>query len=350
MLGYITPNAWLTNYYGVQLRHHLLENSSFKCLVDLEPTKVFQKAVVDTVITILAKERTSANQEKKTEVWRGTKDYRIIYQFEASPSTWEADTEAIINLQADPRESILLARLEHSNVTLGNLVEYSQGVIPYKTKADGQANLYIAAKPRNKTWLPLIESASQVRRYEVDKPTAFIHYGPQLWCAREPRFFSQPKILFHRLRKKLPKQLVGGFDDSGVVNRHSLSNLIARPDTPGNTLLAVLGLFNSTLTNWWFVKRYGLLMEIGGFKVARFPLPINWNDSHNRIVPLVEAMLDLHKGLAAARDTGERERLQRLIDSTDQQIDTLVYELYGLTLEEIAIVEGKAGQNQTTLR
>ena len=35
----------------------------------------------------------------------------------------------------------------------------------------------------------------------------------------------------------------------------------------------------------------------------------------------------------------EKERLQRQIDVTDQQIDTLVYELYGLTEEEIGVVE-----------
>ncbi len=37
----------------------------------------------------------------------------------------------------------------------------------------------------------------------------------------------------------------------------------------------------------------------------------------------------------------ELERLQRLIDSTDKQIDALVYELYELTPEEIAVVESK---------
>ncbi len=51
-------------------------------------------------------------------------------------------------------------------------------------------------------------------------------------------------------------------------------------------------------------------------------------------------MLEPHKRLAAARGSGEKERLQRLIGSTDRQIDALVYELYGLTDEEIAIVEG----------
>jgi len=33
--------------------------------------------------------------------------------------------------------------------------------------------------------------------------------------------------------------------------------------------------------------------------------------------------------------------IQRQIDGTDREIDRLVYELYGLTKDEIAIVEGK---------
>ncbi|MHB8846309.1 MAG: hypothetical protein ACYC7L_16365 [Nitrospirota bacterium] len=37
----------------------------------------------------------------------------------------------------------------------------------------------------------------------------------------------------------------------------------------------------------------------------------------------------------------EKTALQRQIDATDRQIDQLVYELYGLTEDEIKIVEGK---------
>jgi hypothetical protein len=58
------------------------------------------------------------------------------------------------------------------------------------------------------------------------------------------------------------------------------------------------------------------------------------------MVALVEQMLDLQKRKAVAKDAANQERLQRLIDSTDKQIDALVYDLYGLTPEEIAIVEG----------
>ncbi len=59
-----------------------------------------------------------------------------------------------------------------------------------------------------------------------------------------------------------------------------------------------------------------------------------------RLVRLVEQMLDLHKRLAATTLEGDREAYQRQIDATDREIDKLVYELYGLTREEIAIVEG----------
>ena len=56
--------------------------------------------------------------------------------------------------------------------------------------------------------------------------------------------------------------------------------------------------------------------------------------------PLVERMLELHKR-PAARLPQEKESLQREIESTDGAIDGLVYELYGLTEEEVKIVEGK---------
>ena len=55
------------------------------------------------------------------------------------------------------------------------------------------------------------------------------------------------------------------------------------------------------------------------------------------MVSLVETMLQLHK--RAPRTPQEQEMVKRDIEITDRQIDNLVYELYGLSEEEIAIVE-----------
>jgi hypothetical protein len=55
----------------------------------------------------------------------------------------------------------------------------------------------------------------------------------------------------------------------------------------------------------------------------------------------VERMLDLHERLAAATTPADKAFYQRQIDATDREIDALVYELYGLTEEEIVVVEGR---------
>jgi len=47
--------------------------------------------------------------------------------------------------------------------------------------------------------------------------------------------------------------------------------------------------------------------------------------------------------LPRAKTPHRRNVLQRQIDATDRQIDQLVYEFYGLTDKEIAIVEGAIG-------
>ena len=54
---------------------------------------------------------------------------------------------------------------------------------------------------------------------------------------------------------------------------------------------------------------------------------------------LAEQMLELHKKLGGAKLSSEKEMIQRRIDATDSDIDRLVYEFYGLTDEEIKIVE-----------
>ena len=51
-------------------------------------------------------------------------------------------------------------------------------------------------------------------------------------------------------------------------------------------------------------------------------------------------MLVLTPKLRAAKSDKERATLQNAVSATDRQIDQLVYELYDLTPEEIALVEG----------
>jgi len=119
-----------------------------------------------------------------------------------------------------------------------------------------------------------------------------------------------------------------------------------------NVLLSIhyiLGLLNSSLLDW-IAKSINSRFSSGYYSFNRQyieQLPIRTIDfsdpedkkRHDSMVELVEAMLSLNKQLATAKTAHEKTALQRQIDATDKQIDTLVYELYGLTDDEIKIVE-----------
>jgi hypothetical protein len=121
----------------------------------------------------------------------------------------------------------------------------------------------------------------------------------------------------------------------------------------------VVGILNSKLSDSCIRQMtnqfHGGYFAVNKQALERLPFRlIKFSDSadkalYDKMVTFVEQMLDLYKCKAVAKDVAEQGRLQRLIDSTDQQIDALVYELYGLTPEEIAIVEGAAkGKERST--
>jgi hypothetical protein len=110
-----------------------------------------------------------------------------------------------------------------------------------------------------------------------------------------------------------------------------------------------LGVLNSRLA-WWFVSNTGYVLRGGYYAfttdyLGPFPVPTVSPSRkadkarHDKMVELVERMLDLHKQLPKAKTPHEQESLTRTIAATDNRIDALVYELYGLTEEEVGIVE-----------
>jgi len=110
-----------------------------------------------------------------------------------------------------------------------------------------------------------------------------------------------------------------------------------------------MGLLNSRLLTFRFrhigkLKSNGIL-EYFWNSVSKLPIRrIDFSDRedmarYDRIVQLVQQVLSLHERLSAARVSREKTIIQHQINATDHQIDRLVYELYGLTEEEIEIIE-----------
>jgi len=62
---------------------------------------------------------------------------------------------------------------------------------------------------------------------------------------------------------------------------------------------------------------------------------------HDNLVALVDTMLELQEKYHEARMEQDKELYERQIKMVDVQIDRLVYDLYGLTEEEVKVVEGE---------
>ncbi|MCK4824783.1 restriction endonuclease subunit R, partial [bacterium] len=151
--------------------------------------------------------------------------------------------------------------------------------------------------------------------------------------------FEQPKIIYPNICKR-PEFT---FDEAGWYTNQKCF-IISIPDK------YLLGILNSSITFLLFQlllpKLRGDFYEPSYVYIKDFPIRLidsadpTDKHRHDRMVELVEQMLDLNKQLAEVKVPQDKTVLQRQIETTDRQIDELVYELYGLTDEEIRIVEG----------
>ncbi|MCL6752460.1 hypothetical protein KBT16_16410 [Nostoc sp. CCCryo 231-06] len=112
----------------------------------------------------------------------------------------------------------------------------------------------------------------------------------------------------------------------------------------------ILGLLNSKILDF-YLKNISTTIRGGFFRyftqfIEQLPIRlIDFSNSqekniYNQIIQLVEQMLYLHQQLNKGQSPPAKKRIQQQIKATDRQINQLVYELYGLTDEEILIVEG----------
>jgi hypothetical protein len=164
---------------------------------------------------------------------------------------------------------------------------------------------------------------------------------------------KEPKLPPKRRRQaRTPKIVVAGMtrvpecliDADGVILAGKSTTIVfGKAD-----LRWLLGILNSRLISFYCSvvfggnKLQGGYLRIGPPQVKTIPIPGGEDatrTTERSIVDLVEHMLSLNARRATANTASAQTVLERRIDATDRQIDQLVYELYGLTDEEIRAVE-----------
>jgi hypothetical protein len=141
-------------------------------------------------------------------------------------------------------------------------------------------------------------------------------------------------------------------DEKGEINPINTVYVI-KPTDSTVSLKFLLAVLCSRLITFYARTKYcathmrGGYIELRVFEVETLPIPaLNLSDAsdkakHDELVALVEQMLALKQKEAEEQNPQTKTTLARLIQSTDREIDKKVYALYGLTAEEIKVVEGE---------
>jgi len=391
LFSIIVSSSFLRTTYGRTLRLTLKKHAAVLRLVDFGGLAVFANAK-DTYVCIPLLQK--GTQPKNIEVASVASlenlkldDYVRAHRYTVPNTRFNEDAWS---LKSDD-EAALFAKITKAGKPLGEYVERSffRGVTTGLNEAfviDTETkNRLVAQDKRSAELIKPLLGGEDIRRYlfrETDKWLIFTRRGIDI--ARYPAIREHLAQWKEDLTPKKDKSAKRGrkpgryewyeiqddvayfevFDDPKIFfpdiakaprfsldeGDHYLANTAYCLGTDDRYLLGIL---NSRL--FWFAishisipfgvrageYRYRLIYQY----MEKVPIRVidskNKNDRavHDDIVKLVEKMLALHQQLAAAKTPQDTTLLQRQIDATDKQIDQLVYQLYGLTDEEIALVE-----------
>ncbi len=156
---------------------------------------------------------------------------------------------------------------------------------------------------------------------------------------RDPQIFTSPKFIGLTTSKTI--QLI--YDASASL--YVTDAMYVFHTTPEHDPLVVMAILQSKLFLYLYhTANQGesrVIPQVKASKLDSLPYPL-YSSSHvdlGRLILHSKDMFELHRQLAKAQTAYDRSALQRQIDATDQQINQLVYQLYGLTDEEIKLVE-----------
>ena len=334
VLGLITSDTWLNLDSFRNLRKIVSRSNQLVKVVTLR--NPFKKVSVSPVIFVVCKGKVNDYNfgvEKLDITSKHVEKQKII------PSDSILHPAYIIDLSITIESSKLLKKIESKSTPLVKLSRLQYGIMTANNKR------FITAEAKGECCKPLL-AGEDIKRYYINwHGDRYIDYQPREMKKKktarpgEPeRFEQEEKIVFQRYSST---KVIASLDTKKF---YTLGTTIISHTTSLYSNRYILGVINSHLLNWWYSRCYtsptNYIREFEQLPIREIDFDKTDDKAkHDKMVKLVERMLDLHKKLSATKIPDEKIKIQRRINAADKQIDQLVYQLYNLTPQEIAIVE-----------
>ena len=181
----------------------------------------------------------------------------------------------------------------------------------------------IESYPNTETWLAAFKDALAKRR---EAKNGAIQWYSLQWPRVKSELDLKEKIWIQRTRNESLKiRIVATLDEQGCYTSEGMLNII--PKQKKLSLRYLLGILDSSLLNYLFATKF-LNLAVKGEYLKQLRIPVACVATKNQLEALVSEILELKKVNISADTT-----------ALENQIDFLVYHLYGLTYDEVLIVD-----------
>jgi len=310
----IIPNTLLDNYFEEEVRRKLLHNMVYE-INDLSD-KVFDTAVVHSMIFAFCK-----NNLSEYSIRVSTSEKLGSINLLIPSSYFESQPQCTYSIRTYDSYD-LMDKLRIQSIRLADIIDIRQAI------KSGNDALYISEFRINSSYQPILRG-KDVKKYTIRNPHLYLYYGKHLACPRSKEIFEQPKLLI----REAGAEITATYDENNFYIMSSLYNAILI--NKEYSLKYILGLLNSKLFQYLmykltFEKTKGAFTKAKIYHYYELPVKKCERNEQEDIADRVNTVLSA-KASNPSADTSALE----------SEIDRLVYQLYGLTDEEVRIVEGK---------
>ena len=341
ILSYIIPNTYLFNTYANTYRHSILQKWNALEILDCTKFPVFKSAVVRNTINTWQKNKDGSSHVgyrntvgvtafdalvKKDKQIMSASDLQEMNQNWGLAFMLEPIVIRIVNKIAGQSESVI------------NLYDVSQGYIPYRKsdlvksygKIEGEKivkqRLWHSANKESEEYIQELYGRD-ISKYSYKSTGEYVKYGRHLACYVDIRFFNQDRIV---VREITNPTIIACRLKEIYVHDPQLIAVIPKDDSSLNILWAVL---NSKLATFYHFNHSpkatkGAFPKILVSDVKTFPLPNIDEETRIVIDEKVSRILSAKQSDPSADTT-----------VLENEINFMVYKLYGLTYDEVLVVD-----------
>lgn len=307
-LSYIVPKPIINNENYEKVRELILNKGLTNIVIGSD---IFESVGVESCIFI-----TTPYKFKKYSV-SDYIDNKIVFKSECDIELSINSPFSMISTEITEKNKSIFKKMTFNVVPISKIVEITRGV------ETGKSDTSITSE---KNEFKLLRG-EDLNRFVCDYNNLYINFEDKNKVKfKSKELYFNEKILIRRVAN----QLIANFDNENYVVLNSIYCCLIKDEN--YNLKFLTSLINSKLINFWFKNLFVLTDKLFPYirksQIDQIPIAHINIKNQESIIMLVDQILEVKK-INPQNDTSDLE----------SQIDHLVYELYGLTEEEIRIVE-----------